>query len=235
MMYPVLAKVRYDRLDSVTADRRLQLLFVAFAFGAFFEGAAGFGTPVAVTGAMLIGLGFSPLAASGLSLIANTAPVAYGALGTPVIALSAVTGLDLLQVSGMIGRQLPFFSVIVPFWLIVAFAGWRGMMQVWPALLVSGVAFAVPQYLVSNFHGPWLVDVVAAIASMLCLAAFLQVWHPKELWLSVSRDRSDIPPSAAAPVGAALLGACNTTAGVGEDMAAAGKAIEKSADENKGY
>ena len=195
-----------DSIAGLTRDRRLQLLFIAFSFGAFFEGAAGFGTPVAVTGAMLIGLGFSPLAASGLSLIANTAPVAYGALGTPVIALSAVTGLDLLQVSGMIGRQLPFFSVIVPFWLIVAFAGWRGMMQVWPALLVSGVAFAVPQYLVSNFHGPWLVDVVAAIASMLCLAAFLQVWHPKELWLSVSRDRSDIPPSAAAPVGAAVSG-----------------------------
>ena len=195
-----------DSIAGLTRDRRLQLLFIAFSFGAFFEGAAGFGTPVAVTGAMLIGLGFSPLAASGLSLIANTAPVAYGALGTPVIALSAVTGLDLLELSAMIGRQLPVFSVIVPFWLIAAFAGWRGMMEVWPALLVSGVSFAVPQYLVSNFHGPWLVDVVAAIISMLCLAGFLRVWHPKELWLSVSRDRSDIPSSAAAPVGAAVAG-----------------------------
>ncbi len=127
-----------DSIASITRDRRLQLLLIAFCFGAFFEGAAGFGTPVAVTGAMLIGLGFSPLAASGLSLIANTAPVAYGALGTPIIALSAVTGLDLLQLSGMIGRQLPFFSVIVPFWLIWAFVGFRGMMSIWPALLVAG-------------------------------------------------------------------------------------------------
>ena len=176
-----------DSIAAITADRRLQLLFIAFSFGAFFEGAAGFGTPVAVTGAMLIGLGFSPLAASGLSLIANTAPVAYGALGTPVIALAAVTGLDLLELSGMIGRQLPLFSLIVPFWLIWAFAGFRGMLQVWPALLVSGLSFAVPQYLVSNFHGPWLVDVVAAIASMICLAGFLRVWHPKTLWLATSR------------------------------------------------
>src|ERR671912_1278204 len=174
-------------ITTVTRDRRLQLLLVAFCFGAFFEGAAGFGTPVAVTGAILIGLGFSPLAASGLSLIANTAPVAYGALGTPVIALHTVTNLDLLELSGMIGRQLPLFSLIVPFWLIGAFAGLRGMIQVWPALLVSGLAFAVPQYLVSNFHGPWLVDVVAAIVSMVCLAGFLRVWHPKKLWLATSR------------------------------------------------
>jgi lactate permease len=141
---------------------------------------------VAVTAAILIGLGFSPLAASGLSLIANTAPVAYGALGTPVIALSAVTGLDLLQLSGMIGRQLPFFSLIVPFWLIWAFAGWRGMLEIWPAVLVTGVSFAVPQYLVSNFHGPWLVDVIAAIVSMVCLILFLKVWKPKKVWTSTA-------------------------------------------------
>ena len=132
-------------------DRRLQLLLVAFCFGAFFEGAAGFGTPVAVTGAMLIGLGFTPLAASGLSLIANTAPVAFGALGTPIIALQSVTGLDLLDLSAMVGRQLPFFSLIVPFWLVWAFAGFAGMLEVWPAVLVAGVAFAVPQFLVSNY------------------------------------------------------------------------------------
>ncbi|GEO36109.1 lactate permease [Skermanella aerolata] len=179
-----------DSIASITRDRRLQLLLIAFCFGAFFEGAAGFGTPVAVTGAMLIGLGFSPLAASGLSLIANTAPVAYGALGTPIIALSAVTGLDLLQLSGMIGRQLPFFSVIVPFWLIWAFVGFRGMMSIWPALVVAGVSFALPQYLVSNFHGPWLVDVVAAIVSMAALALFLRGWKPRELWLSTTRDNS---------------------------------------------
>src|SRR4249919_1029662 len=144
-------------IGGVTEDRRLQLLLIAFCFGAFFEGASGFGTPVAVTGAVLIGLGFSPLAASGLSLIANTAPVAYGALGTPIIALSAVTGLDLLQLSGMIGRQLPFFSVIVPFWLICAFVVFRGMLSIWPALLVAGLAFSIPQYFVSNFINPWIV------------------------------------------------------------------------------
>jgi len=191
-----------DSIASITRDRRLQLLLIAFCFGAFFEGAAGFGTPVAVTGAMLIGLGFSPLAASGLSLIANTAPVAYGALGTPIIALSAVTGLDLLQLSGMIGRQLPFFSVIVPFWLIWAFVGFRGMLSIWPALLVAGLAFSVPQYLVSNFHGPWLVDVVAAIASMAALTLFLRGWSPKELWLSTTRDNS---MHAAQPVGAQVV------------------------------
>ena len=171
-------------ITHVTEDRRLQLLVVAFCFGAFFEGASGFGTPVAVTGAILIGLGFSPLAASGLSLIANTAPVAFGALGTPVIALQSVTGLDLLQLSGMVGRQLPLFSVIVPFWLVCAFAGWRGMLEVWPAILVAGLGFAIPQFLVSNYHGPWLVDVVAAVVSMALVALFLRVWHPTRVWTS---------------------------------------------------
>src|SRR5918996_1197224 len=133
-------------ITTVTADRRLQLLLVAFSFGAFFEGAAGFGTPVAVTAAILIGLGFSPLAASGLSLIANTAPVAFGALGTPIIALQSVTDLDLLELSAMAGRQLPVFSILVPFWLIWAFAGLRGMWSVWPAILVAGASFAIPQY-----------------------------------------------------------------------------------------
>ena len=177
-------------IRNISDDRRLQLLFIAFSFGAFFEGAAGFGTPVAVSAAMLMGLGFSPLSAAGLSLIANTAPVAYGALGTPVIALAAVTGLDLLELSGMIGRQLPFFSLIVPFWLIWAFVGFRKMLEVWPAVLVAGVSFAIPQYLVSNFHGPWLVDVVAAIVSMVCLALFLRVWHPAEPMTEAPRDWS---------------------------------------------
>jgi lactate permease len=175
-------KVLQDSIANITDDRRLQLLLIAFAFGAFFEGAAGFGTPVAVTGAILIGLGFSPLAASGLSLIANTAPVAYGALGTPVITLAKVTGLDEMALSAMVGRQLPFFSVLVPFWLIWAFAGWRGVKGIWPAILVTGVSFAIPQYLISNFHGPMLVDVGAAMVSMACLTAFLKVWKPKEVW-----------------------------------------------------
>ncbi|WP_313351488.1 L-lactate permease [Paracoccus sp. (in: a-proteobacteria)] len=177
-------------IRNISDDRRMQLLFIAFSFGAFFEGAAGFGTPVAVTAAMLMGLGFSPLSAAGLSLIANTAPVAFGALGTPVIALAAVTGLDLMDLSAMIGRQLPFFSVIVPFWLIWAFVGFRRMIEVWPALLVAGASFAIPQYLVSNFHGPWLVDIVAALVSMLCLAGFLRVWRPKNPITAAPRDWS---------------------------------------------
>jgi len=174
-------------VGAVTRDRRLQLLLIAFSFGAFFEGAAGFGTPVAVTGAILIGLGFRPLAASGLSLIANTAPVAYGALGTPVIALAGVTGLDLFQLSSKIGQQLPWFSLIVPFWLIWAFAGFRGMLGIWPAVSVAGVFFAVPQFLISNFHGPWLVDIVAAVTSMAALTLFLKIWRPKQLWLATER------------------------------------------------
>jgi len=171
-------------IGGVTADRRLQLLLIAFAFGAFFEGASGFGTPVAVTGAILIGLGFSPLAASGLSLIANTAPVAYGALGTPIAGLASVTDLDPYVLGAMVGRQLPFFSLIVPFWLIWAFAGWRGMMAIWPAILVCGVSFAIPQFLISNFINPWIVDIGASLISMACLIGFLKVWHPRQLWLS---------------------------------------------------
>src|SRR6201991_2850938 len=138
-------------VGGVTEDRRLQLLLVAFSFGAFFEGASGFGTPVAITGSVLIGLGFSPLAASGLSLIANTAPVAFGALGTPIQGLSSVTGLDPFLLGAMVGRQLPFFSLLVPFWVIWAFAGWKGMKEVWPAILVTGVSFAIPQFVISNF------------------------------------------------------------------------------------
>jgi lactate permease len=177
-----------DSIAGVTNDRRLQLLLVAFSFGAFFEGASGFGTPVAVTGAILIGLGFSPLAASALSLIANTAPVAFGALGTPVIGLQAVTGLDLNRLSAMIGRQLPIFSLLVPFWLIWAFAGFRRMLEIWPATLVAGLSFAIPQFLMSNLHGPTLVDVVASIVSMACLTGFLKLWHPKTIMLGTTRE-----------------------------------------------
>jgi lactate permease len=164
------------RVVSITGDRRLQLLLIAFCFGAFFEGAAGFGTPVAVTGAILIGLGFPALEASALSLIANTAPVAFGALGTPIIALAGVTSIDARVLSAMIGRQLPIFSLIIPFWLTWAYAGFRRTLEIWPALLVAGVGFAVPQFLVSNFHGPWLVDIIASLCSMLCLTGFLRIW-----------------------------------------------------------
>src|SRR3954453_9407605 len=169
-------------IGGITPDRRLQLLLIAFCFGAFFEGASGFGTPVAVTGAMLIGLGFSPLAASGLSLIANPAPVAYGALGTPIAGLASVTGIDPFLLGAMVGRQLPFFSLIVPFWVVWAFAGWRGMMGVWPAILVTGVSFAVPQFLISNYINPWIVDIGASLISMACLVLFLRIWQPREIW-----------------------------------------------------
>jgi lactate permease len=194
-------------IGGVTRDRRLQLLLIAFSFGAFFEGASGFGTPVAVTGAILIGLGFSPLAASGLSLIANTAPVAYGALGTPIAGLASVTGLDPYLLGAMVGRQLPFFSLIVPFWLIWAFAGRRGMLEIWPAILVCGLSFAIPQFLISNFVNPWIVDVGASLISMACLIGFLNVWQPQELWLSPAlRSRDDsaqsAPPAAPAKTGA---------------------------------
>lgn len=187
-----------DSIANISSDRRLQLLLIAFCFGAFFEGAAGFGTPVAVTGAILIGLGFSPLAASGLALIANTAPVAYGALGTPIITLAKVTGLDEMALSAMAGRQLPFFSVLVPFWLIWAFAGWKGMKEIWPAILVAGVSFAIPQFLVSNYHGPMLVDVIASLVSMACLIGFMKLWHPKTIWTSTALPGRDDDSSLAA-------------------------------------
>jgi lactate permease len=194
-------------VGGVTEDRRLQLLLIAFAFGAFFEGASGFGTPVAITGAILIGLGFSPLAASGLSLIANTAPVAYGALGTPIQGLASVMASSPEQVSplayqlgAMVGRQLPFFSLLVPFWVVWAFAGWRGMIAVWPAILVTGVAFAVPQFVISNYINPWIVDIGASLISMGCLILFLKVWQPKELWLSPALRGNDESASTMQPV-----------------------------------
>ena len=178
-------------LSRLAPDPRVQVILIAFSFGAFFEGAAGFGTPVAVTAAILIQLGFKPLAASGLSLIANTAPVAFGALGTPIIALSKVTGLSEVALSQMVGRQLPFFSLIIPFWVVWAMAGFRGMLGVWPAALTAGLAFAIPQFLISNFHGPWLVDVVASVSSIAATAALLKVWQPKERW--------ELEPGAAPP------------------------------------
>jgi lactate permease len=186
---------RFDLLQraigNVTEDRRLQLLLIAFSFGAFFEGASGFGTPVAVTGAVLIGLGFSPLAASGLSLIANTAPVAFGALGAPIQGLAQVTGLDPYTLGAMVGRQLPLFSLIVPFWVVWAFAGWRGMKDVWPAILVTAVSFAVPQFVISNYLNPWIVDIGASLISMGALILFLKVWQPKQLWLSAALRGND--------------------------------------------
>jgi lactate permease len=190
-------------VGGVTEDRRLQLLLIAFSFGAFFEGASGFGTPVAITGSVLIGLGFSPLAASGLSLIANTAPVAFGALGTPIQGLAQVTGLDPYILGAMVGRQLPLFSLIVPFWVVWAFAGWKGMKDVWPAILVTGVSFAIPQFVISNYINPWIVDIGASLISMGCLILFLKVWQPKVLWLSPAlrgKDESTETMKAATPM-----------------------------------
>lgn len=169
-------------LSTIAPDPRIQVILIAFAFGAFFEGAAGFGTPVAITAAILIQLGFRPLMACGLSLIANTAPVAFGALGTPIIALAAVTDIDILKLSAMVGRQLPFFSFIVPFWVIWAMAGFRGMLQIWPAAFTAGLSFALTQFLVSNYHGPWLVDIFASIASIVSIIVLLKFWQPKHIW-----------------------------------------------------
>src|ERR1700739_701491 len=205
-------------VGGVTEDRRLQLLLIAFSFGAFFEGASGFGTPVAVTAAVLIGLGFSPLVASGLSLIANTAPVAFGALGTPIAGLASVTGLDPYLLGAMVGRQLPFFSLIVPFWLIWTFAGKRGMMEIWPAILVCGVSFAIPQFLISNFINPWIVDIGASLISMACLIGFLKIWQPKTPWLSPAlRSRDD--SAATMPAQPAVPDAKVTTAEMWQGLA----------------
>lgn len=170
-----------DSIARVTDDSRLQLLLIAFCFGAFFEGAAGFGSPVAVTGAMLIGLGFTRLQASGLSLIANTAPVAFGALGTPIVVLGVSTGLPLDQLSAMVGRQMFPFAILVPFWLLWAYCGWRRTLEVAPAVLVAGLSFAITQLLVSNLHGPWLTAVVSGIVSIISLVTFLRFWRPKRI------------------------------------------------------
>jgi len=175
-------RVLQQSMTVITQDTRLQLLLIAFSFGAFFEGASGFGTPVAVTAALLIGLGFKPLQASGLSLIANTAPVAYGALATPIVALAAVTGYSEFALGAQVGRILPFFSVLVPFWLVWAYAGFRGMKEIWPAIAVAGSTFAIPQYLVSNYHGPWLTDIIAALCSMSSLILFMRMWQPRRIW-----------------------------------------------------
>jgi lactate permease len=177
-----LFEVLRNSLANLTPDPRLQLILIAFAFGGFIEGLAGFGAPVAITGAILIQLGFRPLQASCLALIANTAPVAFGSLGIPITTLSKVTGLDVMLLSKMVGRQLPFFSVIVPVWVTVAFAGWRGLRGIWPAALTAGLAFAVPQFLVSNFHGPWLVDIISGASAIIALATLLRVWQPKDNW-----------------------------------------------------
>ena len=166
----------------LSTDRRIQALLIAFSFGAFIEGAAGFGTPVAICSALLIGLGFTPLYAAGLALIANTAPVAFGAIGTPILTLAAVTGIPANTLSAMAGRQLPFVSLIVPAWLVMTMSGWRGFVGVWPAVLVCGGVFAVVQFFWSNFIGPELVDIAGGLASLAALTVFCRLWKPAEVW-----------------------------------------------------
>jgi lactate permease len=171
-----------NSLASITDDRRLQALLIAFSFGAFLEGAAGFGAPVAISGAMLVGLGFEPLYAAGICLIANTAPVAFGAIGIPIVVAGQVSGVDTMAISQMVGRTLPFVSVLIPFYLVVLMAGFKKGLEVWPAALVSGGSFALAQWASSNFLGPLLPDIIASIASIVCLTLFLRVWHPKTSW-----------------------------------------------------
>lgn len=169
-------------IASISNDRRLQALIVAFCFGAFLEGAAGFGAPVAITGALLIGLGFDPIKAAGLCLIANTAPVAFGAIGAPIIAAGAVTGMGDFVISQAVGRQLPFISVIIPLYLVVLMAGWKGAKEVLPAILVTGFSFAVAQWWSSNFLGAYLPDIISSLFSLVCTTVFLKVWKPKTIW-----------------------------------------------------
>ncbi|MBA5688066.1 lactate permease LctP family transporter [Rugamonas apoptosis] len=163
---------------AITDDQRLQMLLIGFAFGAFLEGAAGFGAPVAITAALLVGLGFNPLYAAGMCLIANTAPVAFGAMGIPIIVAGQVTGIDPMLIGAMAGRQLPLLSLLVPFWLVFMMDGMRGIREVWPAALVTGGSFAVTQYFTSNFIGPELPDITSALVCLVSLTVFLKVWQP---------------------------------------------------------
>ena len=187
--------VRHSILG-ITEDQRLQLILVGFAFGAFLEGAAGFGAPVAITAALLAGLGFRPLYAAGLCLIANTAPVAFGAMGIPIIVAGQVSNLDPFLLSQMAGRQLPFLSVFVPFMLVIIMDGWRGVRETWPAVLVGGGTFAIVQFLTSNYFGPELPDITAAIATLVVLPLFLRLWQPKRIFRF---DESEAAPKEEIP------------------------------------
>lgn len=199
--------VLQKQIAGISGDRRIQALMLAFCFGAFIEGAAGFGAPVAISGALMIGLGFKPLEAAKLALIGNTAPVAFGSLGIPLTTLAPLTGLDLLELSAMVGRQLPFFSLLVPFWLVAAQAGWRGMIQVWPACLVAGGTFGVMQFLISNFHGPWLVDIVSAAVAMVAVVILMRFWQPAEIQANPAAASAAPKPQNSTPETATSTGA----------------------------
>ncbi len=186
---------------SITEDQRLQMLFVGFAFGTFLEGAAGFGAPVAITAALLVGLGFKPLYAAGLCLIVNTAPVAFGAMGIPIIVAGQVSGVDTHEISRMVGRQLPFMVPIVLFWIMAIMDGWRGVKETWPAVIVGGGSFALAQYLTSNFVGPELPDITAAIASLISLTVLLKFWQPKHIFRFADQD-ANLDEAATEPLAA---------------------------------
>ncbi len=202
-LYKITVKTGYFEIirrsiSSLSEDRRIQALLIAFSFGALLEGIAGFGTPVAVAGAMLAGLGFRPIYAAGICLLANTAPVAYGAVGIPIIAMATANHVDALPLSQMVGRILPILSVIVPIWLMVVMAGWRGMVEVLPAALTTGISFAVTQLVVSNFVGPELPDILGALVSIVCLVILLRFWQPKTVWRF--KEEADVGAETAAAV-----------------------------------
>lgn len=180
---------------ALSPDQRMQALLIAFSFGAFLEGAAGFGTPVAISAALLIGLNFTPRYAAGLALLANTSPVAFGALGTPILTLAKVSRLDVMQLSQMAGRQLPLFSLLIPAWLVLVMSGWQGLAGAWPAVLVCGGSFAIIQFLTSNYLGPELVDVAGGMGSLVCLTLFLRVWQPRQVWTFAATQTTAAEPA----------------------------------------
>jgi lactate permease len=169
-------------LASLAPDPRIQIILIAFAFGSFLEGMAGFGAPMAITSALLLQMGFRPLDAASLSLLGITASVAFGSLGIPVTTLEQVTGLNGLHLSAVVGRQLPFFSIIMPFWLVAFFGGLRALRGVWPVALVAGLGLAIPQFVMANYHGPWLVDIVSGAICLISVAVFCQFWAPRTSW-----------------------------------------------------
>jgi len=191
-------EIMKESVAGITADRRLQVLLVAFCFGAFIEGAAGFGAPVAIAGAFMIGLGFKPFHAAALNLIANTAPVAWGAIGTPVHTLAAVTALPESDLNAMIGRILPFTAIIVPFWLVKTMVSWRETLEVFPAILVVGISFALTQFFWSNYVDSNLVDIMGGVVSIVATLIFLRFWKPKKIWRF---DYDDKATTRSAPTG----------------------------------
>src|SRR5687767_8184223 len=202
-------QVMKDSIAGLSSDKRLQLVLIAFCFGAFLEGTGGGGAPVAIAGAFLIGLGFNPFQAATLCLLANTAPVAWGGVGNPIRVLAGVTGLPEADFSAMAGRILPPLSLILPLWLVRSMVGWRETLEVWPALLVSGASFAAMQFYWSNFQDVGLVDIVSAVFSLLVMVAFLKIWKPPTLMENGGGTPRSDPggPTRLAPAGTAVVSA----------------------------